>query len=163
MNPLAAALRRLRSWFGGRGTDDAPARPPGRPMILDPDAESADPELPAFLARPEGAPVYHGFGVVPESATDGWLYGMISGFEDDEPATDGDGFVIAPDGSRAGIAWTTDSPEFYEIMPPEPGRWGVYGVRFPHPVANVDDLVANFRAVLPHLQRRFAELQAERD
>ena len=33
------------------------ANNPGRPLRLDPDAESADPDKPAFLARPEGAPV----------------------------------------------------------------------------------------------------------
>ena len=33
------------------------ANNPGRPLRLDPDAESADLDKPAFLARPEGAPV----------------------------------------------------------------------------------------------------------
>jgi hypothetical protein len=36
-------------------------RPVGRPLAVDRQAESADPGLPAFLARPPGAPVYHGF------------------------------------------------------------------------------------------------------
>ena len=72
------------------------ANNPGQPLRLDPDAESADPELPAFIARPEGAPVYHGFPVVPEIETDGWLYCAITDYECDSPQTDGDGFVIAP-------------------------------------------------------------------
>lgn len=93
-----------------------------------------------------------------QSETDGWLYGAITDFEVDEPQHEGDGFVIAPDGSRAGIAWATDTAEFYEICSPSEGRWGVYGVRFPRPVAGLDDLVFNFRAVLPHLQKRYAEL-----
>ncbi len=73
--------------------------------------------------------------------------------------TEGDGFVIAPDGSRAGIAWATDTDEFDEILPPDVERWGVYGVRFPRPVSSVSDLIENFRAVLPLLQERFRELE----
>jgi hypothetical protein len=50
-------------------TED-PAR--GKRMLLDPNARSADPALPAFLARPEDAPVYHGFPILEESLTEGW-------------------------------------------------------------------------------------------
>ena len=131
----------------------------GRPLRLDPSAESADPGQPAFLSRPEGAPVYHGFPLVPESETEGWLYGAISEYDSTTPQTEGDGFVVAPDGSRAGIVWATDTESFYEISPPTEGRWGVYGVCFPEPVSSVDDLVANFRAVLPSLQARFEKLK----
>lgn len=131
----------------------------GKRMVLDAAAQSADPSLPAFLAKPPGAPVYHGFPIVPETSTDGWVYGAITSFEGPEPETEGDGFVVAPDGSRAGIAWATDTSEFYEIMPPDEGRWGVYGVCFPRPVSGLADLVFNFRAVLPLLKRRFAELR----
>lgn len=65
---------------------------------------------------------------------------------------------VAPDGRRAGIVWATDTSGLHEISPPSDDRRGVYGVRFPRPVSCVDDLVANFHAVLPHLQRRYAEL-----
>jgi hypothetical protein len=98
--------------------------------------------------------------VVPESEIDGWLYGAITDFETGESQTEGDGFVVAPDGSRAGVAWALDTDEFYEIVPPTEGRWGVYGVRFPNPVRSVDDLVANFRAVLPLFQERFRQLNS---
>ena len=131
----------------------------GRPLRLDPEAESADPSKPAFLARPDGAPVYHGFPVIPETETHGWFYGVISDYEAGSPQTEGDGFVIAPDGSRAGIVWATDSPDFEEIMPPDDARWGVYGVRFPRPVTSINDLVFNFRAVLPALQERFHQVR----
>jgi len=131
----------------------------GKPIIYDEHAESADPPLPGFIARPAGAPVYHGFRLVPETETDGWVYGAITAYETEEPQTEGDGFVVAPDGSRAGIAWATDTPDFYEISPPEPGRWGVYGVRFPHPVQSLEDLVLAFRSVLPRLKERYAELR----
>ncbi len=125
---------------------------------FDSDAESSDPKLPGFLARPRGAPVYHGFTVVPESMTDGWAYGAITEYDCDEPQTEGDGFVIAPDGSRAGIAWATDTPEFYAIRPPDDERWGVYGVRFARPVSCVEDLVRNFREVLPKLKAQHARV-----
>ena len=132
----------------------------GKPLRLDPNAESADPSKPAFLSRPDGAPVYHGFPIIPETELDGWVYGAISDFETDEPQTEGDGFVVAPDGSRAGIVWATDTDEFCEISPPSAGRWGVYGVRFPRPVGCLDDLVSNFRAVLPLFQKRYRELNS---
>jgi hypothetical protein len=117
--------------------------------------------LPAFLARPAGAPVYHGFSVVRETETDGWIYGAITDYEVGSPQTVGDGYVVAPDGSRAGIVWSVDGPEFEEVSPPDPERWGVYSVRFPRPVASVEDLVFNFRAVLPALQQRFRKFRQE--
>jgi hypothetical protein len=133
--------------------------PKGHPLRLDTDAKSADPSLPSFIGRPEGAPVYNGFPLVRESETDGWTYGAITDYNTEEPETEGDGYVVAPDGSRAGIVWSTDSPEFYDIMPPDASRWGVYGVRFPRPVGSMEDLVFNFRAVLPKLKGKYNELK----
>lgn len=53
----------------------------GKTILQDPNAESCDPEKPAFLARPEGAPVYHGFPLVEETRTEGWCFGAITAFE----------------------------------------------------------------------------------
>jgi hypothetical protein len=117
----------------------------GKKILYDPEASSADRTLPGFIARPSGAPAYHGFLIVPETVTDGWAYGAITLFEADEPQTEGDGFVVAPDGSRAGIVWDEQ-------------RWGVYGVRFPYPVSCANDLVLNFRAILPKLKERYAAI-----
>jgi len=89
------------------------------------------------------------------------LQTLLQQYECEEPQTEGDGFVLAPDGSRAGIAWATDTPDFYEICAPSEGRWGVYGMCFERPVSCVEDLVFNFRAVLPKLQRKHASLQAD--
>lgn len=127
-------------------------------MITDSAAISTDPTLPAFIARPEGAPVYHRFSVVPGSSLDGWAYGAITAYETLKPQTEGDGFVIAPDGRRAGIAWATDTADFYEICPPDSERWGVYGVRFPMPVQSRRDLITCFHQILPQLKRRHFEL-----
>lgn len=126
-----------------------------RPIVTDPNAKSAQAGAPAFVSRPEGAPVYHGFVVIEESETDGWRYGAITAFEGVEDEGAGDGFVIAPDGSRAGIVWSVDSPVFETIMPPDGERWGVYGVRFPKAVSSKNDLVENFRAILPRLKDQF--------
>jgi acyl carrier protein len=135
----------------------------GKGLLCDPIAPSADPDLPGFLARPADAPVYHGFPIIPESETDGWVYGAITAFDTAEPQTEGDGYVIAPDGSRAGIVWANDTDDFYEIMPPDHERWGVYGVCFPRPVSSLQDIIFDFRAVLPKLQERFARLKANRN
>jgi len=133
--------------------------PTGQPLRLDPDAKSADPNNPAFLARPDEVPVYHGFPVVPETESDGWIYGAISDFECESPQTEGDGFVVAPDGTRAGIIWDLDGPEFAECSPPDSKRWGVYNVRFRRAVGGIEDLVYNFHAVLPLLKQRYRKIQ----
>ncbi len=133
--------------------------PKAKSLRLDETAESANPELPGFLARPEGAPVYHGFGVVEETETDGWFFGAITEFIDPDGCESGDGFVVAPDGSRAGIVWEVGKQDMQEILPPDEGRWGVYAVWFPRKVQTIDDLVFNFRHVLPDLQRKYVEVK----
>jgi hypothetical protein len=131
----------------------------GKPILQDPDAESSEPGKPAFLARPEGAPVYHGFPIIEETRTDGWCFGAITGFEEAADGCDyGDGFVVAPDGSRAGLMWGVGDSPVREVSGPEEGRWGVYEVSFPKVIRTVEDLVECFRAVLPELQRIHREV-----
>jgi hypothetical protein len=74
--------------------------PKGGPLAIDATAQSASPTEPAFIARPEGAPVYYGFVVLDDVTVDGFTLGKITDFEA-EPCDEGDAFVIAPDGSRA--------------------------------------------------------------
>lgn len=106
--------------------------PQGRPLALDPLAESASQTEPAFIARPAGAPVYHGFEVLSDIVVGGFIFGKITDFES-ETRYEGDAFVIAPDNSRAGLAWEiSDKPRFQEILAPEADRWGVWGVTFPN-------------------------------
>lgn len=124
----------------------------GRRILTDPHAASSDPSLPAFIARPAGSPVYHGFVVVPETLTEGWCLGAITEFEVPDGCTSGDAFVIAPDGSRAGLVWEVGDQPLEVIMAPEPDRWGVYAIWFPAPTRTVQDLVSNFRFVLPQLK-----------
>ncbi len=122
-------------------------------------AKSADPEPPAFLSRPAGAPVYHGFVVVPETCTDGWCMGVITDYEDADGVDSGDAFVVAPDGSAAGLVWEVGVEPISEILPPDEERWGVYAVCFPHVVRNTGDLASAFRAVLPSLKEIHARVK----
>jgi hypothetical protein len=137
-----------------------------RKLILDGAAQSADESLPAFLSRPAGAPVYHGFPLVEETRTEGWCYGAITEYDNSTAYPDGcdsgDGFVEAPDGSRAGLVWSTGEYPMSEICAPSEGRWGVYAVAFPKPIKNVEDLVDCFRAVLPDLRAAHARVLEDR-
>jgi hypothetical protein len=123
-----------------------------RPSKLDDNAAALNPDLPAFLSRPEGAPDYHGFPVIPETIIDGWCLGAITEYTDPNGCDSGDAFVIAPDGSRAGLVWDVGEGEAQEISRPDGSRWGVYQVWFPASIRTTDDLVRCFRAVLPQLQ-----------
>jgi hypothetical protein len=131
--------------------------PDGKPIRTDPNAVSADPDLPAFLARPKGAPVYHGFPLVEETRTDGWCYGAITAFEDPAGCESGDGYVVAPDGSRAGLVWSVGTFPTTLVCEPDSKRWGVYEIAFPRAIRTIDDMVECFRAVLPELKAAYAE------
>jgi len=133
-------------------------RPPakGKPLVLDSKVGSDRSGRPAFLSRPPGAPVYYGFPLIEETRTEDWCYGAITDFLDrDRPegCTFGDGYVQAPDGSRAGLVWAVGTYESKELLKPDPERWGVYEVAFPRPIHTIEDLVYNFRHLLPWLQR----------
>jgi hypothetical protein len=134
----------------------------GRPVADDPNAPSADPTLPAFIARPPGAPVYHGFVILDETEVDGFRLGKITDFEA-EPTDDGDAFVVAPDGSRAGLVWEISTePYFSEIMPPDQERWGVWGVGFRHPMRTPADAKKNLEEHLPTLRIKWEDWRATR-
>ena len=126
-----------------------------RPLTLDPTAKFADTSKPAFLAKPPGSPVYHGFVVVPETFIDGWVLGEITPFLGEE---NGDGFVVAPDGSQAGLIWEVGEGGITEIMPATPERWGVYAVWFPQAMKTAEELIANFRVLLPLLQLAYRDV-----
>ncbi|MDP4230559.1 MAG: 3-deoxy-8-phosphooctulonate synthase [Bacteroidota bacterium] len=108
---------------------------------------------------------YKPWSVEEETCIDGWYFGAITEFEDPEGCTYGDGFVQAPDGSRAGIVWDFEegisSDRISEILPPEPSRWGVYQVWFPKPVRTIEDLKECFAQVLPAIQAKYAEVMGK--
>jgi hypothetical protein len=131
--------------------------PQGKPLRFDPTAESADPSLPAFLARPAGAPVYHGFPLLDESRTDdGWCFGTISDPDCPEGRNWGDAYVVAPDNTRAGLIWHVGPPELEISLDPGADRWGVYTIGIAGEVHSQAELVEQLRAWLPELRRRHA-------
>jgi hypothetical protein len=87
----------------------------GKPLAIDRNAISASSTEPAFVARPKGALVYHGFVVLEDVSVEGFTFGAITDFEA-EPSDTGDAFVVAPDGSRAGLVW--------EVFPDKVRRGG---------------------------------------
>jgi len=133
----------------------------GRPLAVDPTAQSSSPTEPAFVARPEGAPVYHGFVVLDDVFADGFTLGKITDWEA-EPCEAGDAFVIAPDGSRAGLVWEVcDPPYFQEVMAMEATRWGVWGVGFVLPMISRENARTNLESMLPQLKSRWTEWQSQ--
>ena len=129
-----------------------PAPRPGYTAETDGTAESAIEGMPAFLAPPTGSPVYHGFPLLSGSEIDGWSFGVITSPCAAEPAVWGDAYVVAPDGSRAGIVWQASGEAQPVVCEPSEGRWGVYGFKFNHPVRNEQDLIRNLHECLPQLK-----------
>lgn len=129
----------------------------GRPLAIDPLATSASQTEPAFVARPPGAPVYHGFEVLSDVVVEDFTFGKITNF-DGQVCEQGDAFVIAPDNSRAGLVWeVSDKSYFQEVSPLEPERWGVWGVSFPHPMTSHKNVRKNLESILPELKKRWQE------
>lgn len=128
-----------------------------RPLALDPLAKSGSQTEPAFIARPAGAPVYHGFEVLSDVVVGGFTLGKITDFEI-ETCAEGDAFVVAPDNSRAGLVWeVSDKSYFQEILPPEAERWGVWGVSFPNAMTSRETARQNLACILPELKKRWEE------
>ena len=102
---------------------------------------------------------YSGFPLVEATRTDGWCYGAITEFEDPKGCAEGDGYVEAPDGSRAGLDWVVRSRiRVRRVFPPDKRQWGIYEASFPEPVRNVQDLARFFRRVLPRMKKIHAEI-----
>jgi hypothetical protein len=101
---------------------------------------------------------YSNFSLIPETQIQGFTYGRITDFLDnpDKGCTSGDGFVQAPDGSRAGLIWLVSKKKNIRIYSkPDKETWGTYGVYFEKPVKNLEDLIYNFRKVLPLLIEKY--------
>jgi hypothetical protein len=124
----------------------------GQVARVDPEAESEDDELPAFIAAPKGAPAYYGFPILEGSEKDGFRFGAITDPRGDTPKNWGDAYVVAPNGSRAGIVWQAGAGEPSVVNPPSEGRWGVYGFHFSAPIQSDQDLIQCLHAVLPDLK-----------
>lgn len=151
------ALRDMWRFLTGSKESKAPV---GHVFRTDPGAISSSSSVPAFLARPPGAPAYYGFPVLDASETDGWRLGVIS----DPTGSTGtdylDGFVVAPDGSRAGLIWVANENAISQVLAPTPDRWGVYKVPLPSGVNGEAELIAAFRHVLPELKSLWQNARA---
>jgi hypothetical protein len=135
------------------------ATPVGQPLAVDRSAASASQIEPGFIARPPGAPAYHGFQILTDVTADGFTFGKITDFEA-APSNYGDAFVIAPDNSRAGLVWeVSDKTYFREVCPLEPDRWGVWVVSFPHAMHSRNNVRRNLESILPELKKRWEEWQ----
>ena len=78
------------------------------------------------------------------------------------PDTAGDAFVIAPDGSRAGLVWESevDDAYFHEVLPPNEIRWGVWAVGLPLPLRTAGDALQFLEALIPELRLRWEAWRA---
>jgi hypothetical protein len=132
----------------------------GQPIRLDEEAASADPNLPAFISRPPNAPVYHGFALLKDSELEGFVFGAITEPNGTEPAEWGDAFVVAPNGSRAGIVWQVGTGEPSIVCEPSEGRWGVYAFHFAAPITSEAELVEHLHSILPVLKAYYASAEA---
>lgn len=123
-------------------------------------SDSDNDEL-AFLLAPEDAPVYYGFPLIKETNREGFVFGAITDFLEpdcEEGCTFGDGFIQAPDGSRAGLIWITSSEPYLRTkIEAEADRWGVFEVGFIQPIKKLDDLIINFETVLPLIKEKYRE------
>jgi hypothetical protein len=135
--------------------------PKGQRASLDPAAVSADPELPAFIAKPPNAPVYYGFKLLKDSECEGFVFGTITEPSGDEPAQWGDAFVIAPNGSRAGIVWQVGDGESTVVCEPSEGRWGVYAFYFRASITSEVDLVHHLHSIVPALKAYYKAAESK--
>jgi hypothetical protein len=134
----------------------------GRPLARDETAASADPDLPAFLARPAGAPAYHGFPLLEEVELGGWQLGLITaslGTSDDA----GDAYIVAPDGRRAGLVWRVATPTaFHVLREPEQGRFGVFDVAATVGPTSLDNARSFVAEILPFVRDVWSRTQRYR-
>jgi hypothetical protein len=103
---------------------------------------------------------YANFPLITETETEGYTFGAITDFltpDSEYGCISGDGYVQTPDGSRVGLDWVVNEKEEIRIIQkPEKGISGVYEINFPKPIKTINDLVFNFRKVLPILKTKLA-------
>lgn len=140
-------------------------QPVTKNLVLDPQAESSNPEKPAFLAPPDGAKAYHGHPLITESCIDGYCYGAITDFlqaDTEAGCTIGNAFVQAPDGSRAGFTWEVRKDQGYLIVEaPDSKRWGLYYFGIARPILTTTDMRDMFNGILPTLKKLHEQSRSE--
>lgn len=107
------------------------------------------------MAPPPGADPYHGFLVIDDIEVDGFRWGAITVIEPPAAATL-DGFVVAPDGARAGVEWRQASePYVLMLAEPTPDRWGVWRVGFVDEIVDFRTAKRALAAVVDDLRIRW--------
>jgi hypothetical protein len=98
--------------------------------------------------------------VLNDVSVERFIFGMITNLEANS-STEGDAFVVAPDGARRISLGNLQRPVLQEVCPLTPNRWGLWGVWFPHPMNSRDDARHNLKAILPQLKEKWEEWQAK--
>ena len=112
-----------------------------------------------LLTDPYELSIFHGYPVITATECEGWYFGAISDLVEFKNFDSGDGYVIAPDGSRAELLWQIGKGDITQVLPPDEQRWGAYAVWFPKSIRTLDDLVFGFRYILPNLQKFYFDIQ----
>lgn len=113
-------------------------------------------------ARSEEASAYYGFEILGDVTVEGFRLGKITDFEA-EPTETGDAFIVAPDGSRAGLVWEVSSENYFEEVMGKSGSWGVWAVSFPHPMTSPDNIRRNLESILPELKKEWEKWRLQCD
>lgn len=125
-------------------------------LALDLTAQTDDETVLPFMAPPKGSQPYHGFKVLKNVTHEGFTFGAITDFVKRPGLVTGDAFIVAPDGSRAGLEWRL-SNECYllEMAPFTEVRWGVWmgGVR--HPMIDEDAALKNLVEMVPLFKEKW--------
>jgi hypothetical protein len=130
------------------------------PLAADAAAASMNARLPAYLARPDGLPIYHGFPILESVQVDGFTLGLISDSVT-TAATWGDAFVVAPDRRRAGLVWEVGvQPYFETLLAADANRWGVFGVGTARAPTSLDDAKLFLNELLPSLRSEWERTRA---
>lgn len=144
-----------------------PGRREGVPktLLLDPEAETADSDKPAFLAPPPDSEPFHGSPLLDVTRTDGWCLGAVT--DPCEPdcargCTIGELFVETPDGRRAALCWNVEMPQkLVELAVEDPRLWGSYHVTFMSALRDLEGLKEMFLCLLPILKQMYARAMAK--
>jgi hypothetical protein len=97
----------------------------GHQVRQDPDAVSASPDLPAFIARPPGSPAYYGFPLLADSEKDGYVFGVITEVRGDPPPSWGMRTLWRQTGREPGSFGESRARTLRWFFLPSPGDGGL--------------------------------------
>ncbi|MDH3307206.1 MAG: hypothetical protein OEO77_06780 [Acidimicrobiia bacterium] len=153
----------LKTWLSRRRTDAPDLVQLTSHLAIDVEARSLDPESPAFMTPPAGAPPFHGFKVLEDVEAGGFRWGAITDFTRQPALATGDAFVVAPDGGRCGLEWRmSDSVYLLEMAPFTHARWGVWLAGIRHPMVDLDAARRNLEELRPLLEEKWRNWHAYR-